>query len=375
MNFNGAQGADGGGFRSDGGPPVGPGTGSGMGTFGMGAFGAGMGASGFAMGGAAGGGNLSGACGGASGSSSGDGMGGNFVQALENLFIRRSTPKPALCTSVSKLPQFFRQFESYARMQYGNNTEYWMQSIGEFVGGEVSHIVASFGDDVSYFTFRDRVLKEFAVDSRVTGDTYKSVLEMKRLPSESLKCFHLRLENVVKKIDTKSENRDALILCALRNNVPADVLYQVDLQLSLLPKYSVAQFIGVCNTVNNTMTKAQKCTTKNSEFVRTIDGPPSSSASTSHRGNGKPLSCYRCGEEGHTSDNCTNRRVIRCFNCRETGHIAKNCPKDRSPGHNGSESSCGYCGRRGHLMKGCREFKQMLMSIREGTGDREDTLN
>ena len=289
------------------------------------------------------------------------GGGGNFVEALEKLFIRRSTPKPTICSNVNRLPQFFKQFENYARTQYGDDTELWMQAIGEFVAGEVSHIVSSFGEDVQYFAFKARVLKEFVEDTRVTGDTYKNILEMKRNPLESLKCFHLRVENLVKKIDTKPDNREALILCALRNNVQKDVLYQVDLQLSLLPGYSVERFIAVCGMVNNTMAKTKEpLPPSKSDFVRTVEKPLAPMEQNRADTPQRSVTCYNCGEQGHLSRNCPNRPAKKCFKCHRSGHIAKDCNFSQQSDGRSARPSCGFCGRFGHIMKDCREFRDVL---------------
>ncbi|KAH6814771.1 Glycosyl hydrolase family protein [Perilla frutescens var. frutescens] len=57
--------------------------------------------------------------------------------------------------------------------------------------------------------------------------------------------------------------------------------------------------------------------------------------------------CYNCGEEGHTSVNCTSaRRKKPCFVCGSFEHNAKQCSKGRD---------CFICKQQGHRAKDCPE--------------------
>ena len=40
----------------------------------------------------------------------------------------------------------------------------------------------------------------------------------------------------------------------------------------------------------------------------------------------RTLHCYRCGEEGHFSNNCSYMVKV-CFQCKDTGHKVKECPQ------------------------------------------------
>ncbi|PIN05755.1 E3 ubiquitin ligase interacting with arginine methyltransferase [Handroanthus impetiginosus] len=57
--------------------------------------------------------------------------------------------------------------------------------------------------------------------------------------------------------------------------------------------------------------------------------------------------CYNCGEEGHTSVNCTSaKRKKPCFVCGSFEHNAKQCSKGRD---------CFICKQQGHRAKDCPE--------------------
>ncbi|XP_042012188.1 protein AIR2-like [Salvia splendens] len=57
--------------------------------------------------------------------------------------------------------------------------------------------------------------------------------------------------------------------------------------------------------------------------------------------------CYNCGEEGHTTANCTSaRRKKPCFVCGSFEHNAKQCSKGRD---------CFICKQQGHRAKDCPE--------------------
>ncbi|KAG8371092.1 hypothetical protein BUALT_Bualt13G0050900 [Buddleja alternifolia] len=57
--------------------------------------------------------------------------------------------------------------------------------------------------------------------------------------------------------------------------------------------------------------------------------------------------CYNCGEEGHTTINCTSaRRKKPCFVCGSFEHNAKQCSKGRD---------CFICRQQGHRAKDCPE--------------------
>lgn len=88
--------------------------------------------------------------------------------------------------------------------------------------------------------------------------------------------------------------------------------------------------------------------------------------------------CYRCGEVGHHSQDCTETAPSRpcfvcsqfghdgfncpqknqCFICRKVGHVSRECPNRDSLGEDGSaikENICMRCGRSGHDAAKCNQ--------------------
>ncbi|MBN3325212.1 ZCHC3 protein, partial [Atractosteus spatula] len=56
---------------------------------------------------------------------------------------------------------------------------------------------------------------------------------------------------------------------------------------------------------------------------------------------GQPLTCRRCGGEGHFAANC---RELMCKRCGKTGHLGADCKATKT---------CNLCGENGHLYKDC----------------------
>jgi hypothetical protein len=60
-------------------------------------------------------------------------------------------------------------------------------------------------------------------------------------------------------------------------------------------------------------------------------------------------SCFRCGESGHWSRQCTNLQQTTCTQCHQRGHLSVQCPD--------SDIRCFHCGKRGHLMHDCSDVR------------------
>ncbi|KAK5685529.1 hypothetical protein LTS10_003610 [Elasticomyces elasticus] len=62
--------------------------------------------------------------------------------------------------------------------------------------------------------------------------------------------------------------------------------------------------------------------------------------------------CRQCLQKGHHSRDCTNEKVVSCFNCGEQGHTKQDCKLPRKK-TDWSTVQCGTCKEYGHSYKRC----------------------
>ena len=83
------------------------------------------------------------------------------------------------------------------------------------------------------------------------------------------------------------------------------------------------------------------------------------------------MTCWNCGEIGHSSSECRKGIKRNCYSCGREGHISRECQEStrkfkscwacKEEGHTRDECpnvSCSGCKRRGHLKFQCRENQQ-----------------
>jgi len=125
-------------------------------------------------------------------------------------------------------------------------------------------------------------------------------------------------------------------------------------------------------------------------------------------GRGGDQECFNCGEVGHISRDCTERRKPKgggkgggrdrddddafanfggrdrggggsdqgCFNCGEVGHMSRDCDAPRKPkgggkSRGGGDQECFNCGQVGHMSRDCDEPRRPKGGGKGDRGDRD----
>ena len=289
----------------------------------------------------------------------------SIVAGLQDM-AAQNVPPPAVCSQLVEVPHFFQAFERYASSLYKDDQQSWVQILPNYVGGDVLQIIKAFGYDCNYDHMKDRILKDFVKLKEISGQSYIDLLNLKKRDNESLRCFSIRLEKLAESIETNPIGCRALMLTALRSNLPPDVLFHVDLQMCLRPNFTVDEFLDASEAVSK-IVKGQQSVTDAHNTVRAVELSDCLPGSPSGRVQFKKL-CFRCGSNKHLANRCAGNKT--CYLCRRKGHIARYC-KNRSKKHHKKNPStqtvslvCGFCGLRDHVMIKCHEFldfqKKML---------------
>jgi len=92
--------------------------------------------------------------------------------------------------------------------------------------------------------------------------------------------------------------------------------------------------------------------------------PKASEGGMGRGAGGGSRACFKCGEEGHMSRECTSAGQSTpktgnraCFKCGEEGHMSRECPKagesGAGRGTGGGSRACFKCGEEGHMSREC----------------------
>ena len=256
-------------------------------------------------------------------------------------------PPPHVCASIKDFPIFFKEFERFVQAEYGPDEEVWMQVIDPYLREEASAIFAAFDRSILYHNRKARILQDFVATREVGESPFLAFLKArKRVEGEDLRCFAMRLENLIDRTGVDPDNKRAMLIETLRNSIAGEILRQFDLQ-GHDPNITVRDFLGriesIAKALNMSINESQ--VSKNITKVRAADKIPESRVK-------KELVWYNCGKAGHFAKECKNKmQSYKCFSCDKIGHLARDCPMHMNEKRTSLE--CQICHKLGHDLSQC----------------------
>ena len=354
----------------------------------------------------------------------------NLTGALERLGASR-VPPPMPYNGTTDVGDFFTSFERYCESIYGNQTEAWLTILPTFTEGEARNIVSAFGTGthVTYENVKARVVLE--MQRRTLGrNSLTDVLTCTRRLNESLLCFSIRLQSMADKVaDLPAAQKNMVVKTKFISTLKPTTVTQISIRYGGEANTTIDQIVRLATLLEGgdpmlgSLVAEQAPAVPQAHLnapaaalmqnitpqqpivgnpnVAIVTGANSTPIGGSNNSGSGMLRCFKCGQNGHTSRDCSYSAPV-CYECRQPGHFGRDCPDrqareqgntgqnqpagrpshsnsqnngsrgrgPRNPGGRGGRNtnmgdnrsatvSCGFCGG-SHLIKDCREFNDKV---------------
>lgn len=290
-----------------------------------------------------------------------------LAQAIAGMKEER-VPPPAVFGGSGSVDHFFEVFEKYAKSVYGVDKSSWRQVLPTFVTGEPRSLVEAFEPQTDYETVKARVTKELKSKLHLGNAEFAGFFAAVRHPGETLPCYAIRLEGLVKSVaGATEETQRKLVTSKLISSLEPAVVQQLQIQLAGREEVSPTQLVHLATVLESSCGGMPK--TCPLVFA---------AQSTTETRNVKPEPApAKMGSQavGGFVDRPREKTSYRCFQCQEEGHYAKNCPQQRPQvaarergrypprmEHAPVLPPCLFCGRVGHVMADCLQFRTRVLS-------------
>ena len=167
-------------------------------------------------------------------------------------------PPPNLCSGPN-INDFFDSYERFIFSNYGSDVDIQRQLLPQYLSGEPRDIVNAYGSDGTYRDIKAKLVALFAPDIASRGSAYSEFSSASRKANETLRCFAIRLENLVSKVDASREGREVLLKSKFINSLAPDVGDKLKVQLSHVDRVTLDTLVKVASTLEYVDRKDNNC--------------------------------------------------------------------------------------------------------------------